>query len=46
MRISSHLMGVGFLTNDIGAFLTRYWYMYREREKNPGPVRYGMADKD
>jgi len=33
MRISSHLMGVGFLTNDIGAFLTPLLYMYREREK-------------
>ena len=33
MRISSHLMAVGFLLNDIGAFLTPLLYMYREREK-------------
>jgi NADH-quinone oxidoreductase subunit D len=33
MRISSHLMAVGFLLNDLGAFLTPLLYMYREREK-------------
>ena len=33
MRISSHLMAVGFLINDMGAFYTPLLYMYREREK-------------
>lgn len=33
MRISSHLMAVGFFLNDCGAFFTPLLYMYREREK-------------
>ena len=33
MRISSHLMAVGFMLNDMGAFYTPLLYMYREREK-------------
>ena len=33
MRISSHLMAVGFFLNDLGAFMTPVLYMYREREK-------------
>jgi NADH-quinone oxidoreductase subunit D len=33
MRISSHLMAVGFFINDCGAFFTPFLYMYREREK-------------
>lgn len=33
MRISSHLMAVGFFLNDCGAFQTPLLYMYREREK-------------
>lgn len=33
MRISSHLMAVGFLLNDMGAFMTPLLYMFREREK-------------
>jgi NADH-quinone oxidoreductase subunit D len=33
MRISSHLMAVGFLTNELGAMMTPLLYMYREREK-------------
>lgn len=33
MRISSHLMAVGFLLNDMGAFMTPVLYMFREREK-------------
>jgi len=33
MRISSHLMAVGFMINDMGAFYTPLLYMYREREK-------------
>ena len=33
MRISSHLVGVGSLFNDMGAFMTPFLYMYREREK-------------
>ncbi|MGB2799559.1 MAG: NADH-quinone oxidoreductase subunit D [Dehalococcoidia bacterium] len=33
MRISSHLVGVGALFNDMGAFMTPFLYMYREREK-------------
>ncbi len=33
MRISSHLMAIGFLTNELGAMMTPLLYMYREREK-------------
>jgi NADH-quinone oxidoreductase subunit D len=33
MRISSHLMAVGFLLNDLGCFFTPLMYMFREREK-------------
>ena len=33
MRISRHLMAVGFLTNDLGAMMTPLLYMWREREK-------------
>ena len=33
MRISSHLMGVGFYLNDLGAMMTPVLYMWREREK-------------
>lgn len=33
MRIASHLMAVGFLLNDMGAFMTPVLYMWREREK-------------
>jgi NADH-quinone oxidoreductase subunit D len=33
MRISSHLMAVGFFLNDLGAFFTPLMYMFREREK-------------
>ncbi len=33
MRIASHLMAVGFLLNDMGAFFTPLMYMFREREK-------------
>ncbi len=33
MRISSHLMAVGFFLNDLGAFFTPLLYMFREREK-------------
>lgn len=33
MRISSHLMAVGFLTNELGAMMTPLLYMCREREK-------------
>jgi NADH-quinone oxidoreductase subunit D len=33
MRISSHLMGIGFLLNDLGAMMTPVLYMWREREK-------------
>jgi len=32
-RIASHLMAVGFLLNDMGAFMTPLLYMFREREK-------------
>ncbi len=32
-RISSHLLAVGFLLNDLGAFFTPLLYMWREREK-------------
>ncbi|MEK7280900.1 MAG: NADH-quinone oxidoreductase subunit D, partial [Chloroflexota bacterium] len=33
MRISSHLMAIGFFLNDCGATATPLLYMYREREK-------------
>jgi NADH-quinone oxidoreductase subunit D len=33
MRIASHLMTVGFLLNELGAFMTPLLYMFREREK-------------
>jgi NADH-quinone oxidoreductase subunit D len=33
MRISSHLMGIGFMLNDMGAMMTPVLYMWREREK-------------
>lgn len=33
MRLSSHLMAVGFFLNDLGAFFTPLMYMFREREK-------------
>jgi len=33
MRISSHLMGIGFFLNDLGAMMTPVLYMWREREK-------------
>jgi len=33
MRIASHLMAVGFMLNDMGAFMTPLLYMFREREK-------------
>ena len=33
MRISNHLMAVGFLTSDLGAMMTPLLYMWREREK-------------
>jgi NADH-quinone oxidoreductase subunit D len=33
MRVASHLMAVGFLLNDLGAFMTPLLYMFREREK-------------
>ena len=33
MRISSHLMGLGFFLQDLGAFATPLMYMFREREK-------------
>ena len=33
MRISSHLMAVGFFLNDLGALMTPVLYMWREREK-------------
>jgi NADH-quinone oxidoreductase subunit D len=33
MRISSHLMTVGFMLNEMGAFFTPLMYMFREREK-------------
>lgn len=32
-RIASHLAGIGFLLNDVGAFMTPLIYMFREREK-------------
>ena len=33
MRIASHLMGIGFLINDLGAWITPLMHMFREREK-------------
>lgn len=33
MRIASHLMTVGFILNEMGAFMTPLLYMFREREK-------------
>ena len=33
MRISNHLMAVGFFLNDVGAMMTPILYMFREREK-------------
>ena len=33
MRIASHLMTVGFMLNEMGAFFTPLMYMWREREK-------------
>jgi NADH-quinone oxidoreductase subunit D len=33
MRISSHLMAVGFLGNELGCTFTPLLYMFREREK-------------
>lgn len=33
MRISNHLMALGFFLNDCGAWQTPLLYMYREREK-------------
>ena len=33
MRISNHLMAVGFFLNDVGAMMTPMLYMFREREK-------------
>ncbi|MFC2059328.1 NADH-quinone oxidoreductase subunit D [Chloroflexota bacterium] len=33
MRISSHLMAIGFFLNDCGCMMTPLLYMYREREK-------------
>jgi NADH-quinone oxidoreductase subunit D len=33
MRIASHLIAVGSLLNDMGAFVTPLMYMFREREK-------------
>jgi NADH-quinone oxidoreductase subunit D len=32
-RIASHLAGIGFFLNDLGAFMTPLLYMFREREK-------------
>ena len=32
-RIATHLIAVGSLTNDIGAYFTPFMYMYRERER-------------
>jgi NADH-quinone oxidoreductase subunit D len=32
-RIASHLLAVGSLLNDMGAFFTPFMYMFREREK-------------
>ena len=33
MRISNHIMAVGFMLNDLGALMTPVLYMWREREK-------------
>jgi len=33
MRISSHLSFIGFLLNELGAYFTPLFYMFREREK-------------
>lgn len=33
MRISSHLVSIGALVNDMGAFFSPFLYMFREREK-------------
>jgi NADH-quinone oxidoreductase subunit D len=33
MRIASHLMALGFLINDLGAWITPLMHMFREREK-------------
>lgn len=33
MRISSHLSAIGFLLNEMGAYFTPLFYMFREREK-------------
>ncbi len=33
MRISSHLASTGFLLNEMGAYFTPLFYMFREREK-------------
>jgi NADH-quinone oxidoreductase subunit D len=33
MRISKHLLSIGFFTNDLGAMMTPLLYMWREREK-------------
>ena len=32
-RIASHLIGTGFLINDLGAFITPLMYCFRERER-------------
>ncbi|MEE8582893.1 MAG: NADH-quinone oxidoreductase subunit D, partial [Dehalococcoidales bacterium] len=32
-RIASHLAGIGFFLQDLGAFMTPLLYMFREREK-------------
>jgi NADH-quinone oxidoreductase subunit D len=33
MRITKHLLAIGFFTNDLGAMMTPLLYMWREREK-------------
>ena len=35
-RIASHIVSVGFLLNDLGAFFTPMLYAMEERELNPG----------